>query len=444
MNCSYSNLWKITLPIFSFLLIENIIAFTDTAFLGRVGEAPLAAAAIASLYYVTIFIVGFGFSVGSQIFISHLNGEKNFEKIGAIFNNSIYCLFAMALLGFCFTEFFGQWVFSKMVNSPDVINEVMRYMKWRQFGFFAIFSIIAFRSFYVGIARTKPLAYTSWLMGVVNLVLDYVLVFGKFGFPKMEIEGAAIASTISEFSAVVFFFFYTAKRSRVQKFNLRFSKIDFTQIKKIFGLSGWTMAQQFVYVAMWLLLFSFIESFGERPLAQSNIIKSVLMFVYMPMYAFGATMNTVAGNLLGEGRKSEIMPACVRIMKLQFALVVPALVLLCAFPIEILSVYTDNKEILQGIKMPLFCALFTVPWAIPSITLCNLILGFERTKAIFIMECSVLVLYFGGLFFTVYYLSSFPATWTLDGWYWIILICTNYIYIRKFLLPSKKTKTQTV
>ena len=64
MNCSYSNLWKITLPIFSFLLIENIIAFTDTAFLGRVGEAPLAAAAIASLYYVTIFIVGFGFSVG--------------------------------------------------------------------------------------------------------------------------------------------------------------------------------------------------------------------------------------------------------------------------------------------------------------------------------------------------------------------------------------------
>ena len=443
MDCSYSNLWKISLPIFSFLLIENIIAFTDTAFLGRVSEASLAAAAIASLYYVTVFIIGFGFSVGSQIFISHLNGEKQFAKIGSIFINSVYCLLAMAFLGFCFTSFLGDWIFAKMVNSADVHAEVMRYMQWRKFGFFAIFSIIAFRSFYVGIARTKPLAYSSWLMGIVNLVLDYVLVFGKFGFPKMGIEGAAIASTIAEFSAVIFFFFYTSKRSRVQKFNLRFTRIDFSEIKKIFSLSGWTMAQQFVYVAMWLLLFSFIENFGERPLAQSNIIKSVLMFVYMPMYAFGATMNTVAGNLIGEGRTFEIMPACVRIMKLQFALVIPAIVILCVYPLEILSVYTNNPEILQGIKAPLFCALFTVPWAIPSITLCNLILGFERTKAIFTMEFSVLILYFGGLFFTVYHMASFPATWTLDGWYWMILICTNYIYIRKFLLPQK-TKTHSV
>lgn len=433
MDCSYSNLWKITLPIFSFLLIENIITFTDTAFLGRVNETQLAAASIGGLYYVCIFIIGFGFSIGAQILISHKNGENAFEKIGTIFLNSLYFLLIAAFIGFLLTFFFGEVIFAKMVDSESVLTEVLRYMRWRQFGLFAIFAVIAFRALYVGIADTKVMAYSSWLMGLVNLLLNYGLIFGQFGLPKMEIEGAALASTLSEFSALTLFIVYTLFKVDFKKYGINFSKISLPQIREVLSLSSWTMAQQFIYVAMWMLLFAFIEKFGQHELAQSNIIKSVLMFVYMPMYAFGATMNTVAGNLIGENREFEIPQICKRIIFLQYALTIPAIAILSIFPYEILSVYTDNPTILSGIRIPLYCALFTALCSIPTITVCNLLLAFEKVRAVFTMELSALFLYVAMLYFTVFVIESFSATWTLDAWYWLVMITLYIFYIKRKL-----------
>ncbi len=430
MNCGYSHLWKITLPIFSFLLIENIIAFTDTAFLGRINEVQLAAAAIGSMYYVCIFIVGFGFSVGTQILISHRNGENSFNKIGILFSSSLYFLIVLAILSLLFTKFFGENLFSKMVSSENVLIEVKRYIEWRQWGFFAIFSVIAFRSLYVGIAQTKVLAYSSWVMGGMNLILNYALIFGKFNMPKMEIEGAALASTISEFTALILFIVYTYIRLNRKKYALSFVKIDFHEICDVLKLSSWTMLQQFVYVVMWMLLFAFIERFGQHELAQSNIIKSVLMFIYMPMYAFASTMNTVTGNLIGEKRINEIPTACKRIITLEYLMTIPALVILYAFPITILRVYTDDMSILNDIKPAFFCSLFSVIFGLPSYTLSNVILGFGKTCATFVMELIALFIYIAMLYITVYELNNFPFIWTLDAWYWIILIIFNIVYIK--------------
>ncbi len=436
MDCSYSNLWKITLPIFSFLLIENIITFTDTAFLGRVNETQLAAASIGGLFYVCIFIIGFGFSVGAQILISHRNGEACFEKIGAIFSNSFYFLMIIAVVGFSITHFFGEFIFSKMVSSEAVLKEALRYMSWRKFGLVAIFGVIAFRSLYVGIAQTKVLAYSSWLMGGANFVLNYALIFGKFGLPKMEIEGAALASTLAEFCALGLFIVYTKFRLDTKKYAISFSKFNFLQIKRVLTLSSWTMAQQFIYVAMWMILFVFFEKFGQHELAQSNIIKSVLMFVYMPMYSFGATMNTVTGNLIGENRAREIPRVCCKIMALQYSIVIPAIVVISIFPYEILGVYTDDFAILSGIRNPLYCALFTAICSIPTITVCNLLLAFERTKAVFFIEFWSLFLYVAMALLTVYKLESFAATWTLDAWYWLIVIASYLVYIKRTMKRS--------
>jgi len=418
------------LPIFSFLLIENIISFMDTAFLGRVNETQLAAASIGGLYYVCVFIIGFGFSVGSQILISHRNGEGNFQKIGTLFSSSLYFMLIIAGASLLFTAFCGEYLFGIMVKSPDVLHEVLRYIKWRQWGFFAIFGVISFRSLYVGITKTKVLAYSSWAMGGINFLLNYALIFGKCGMPKMEIEGAALASTISEYTALLILVVYTFIKLNRKQYGLSFKKINISEIVEVLKLSTWTMAQQFVYVVMWMLLFSFIERFGQHELAQSNIIKSVLMFVYMPMYAFGATMNTITGNLIGENNISQIPQVCKKILVLEYALTIPFIIILSAFPIEILSIYTDNLTILHGIKPAFFCALMSVILGLPSYTLCNVILGFGKTYATFIVEFISLFFYIGALYLTVYVFRSFPATWTLDAWYWILLIILDLIYIK--------------
>ena len=100
---SYKQIWTITFPILISLIMEQMIGMTDTAFLGRVGEIELGASAIAGVYYLAIFMMAFGFSIGAQILIARRNGEGNYKEIGPIFYQGIYFLLAMAVILFTFS-----------------------------------------------------------------------------------------------------------------------------------------------------------------------------------------------------------------------------------------------------------------------------------------------------------------------------------------------------
>ncbi len=90
---SYRRIWAVSWPLIIGLLAENIVGVVDTAFLGHVSDLDLAASAIASTFYVIMFIVGMGLGTGTQILIARRNGEKNHDKIGGIFENSLYLVF---------------------------------------------------------------------------------------------------------------------------------------------------------------------------------------------------------------------------------------------------------------------------------------------------------------------------------------------------------------
>ena len=95
---TYKDIWLIAYPILISLIMEQMIGITDTAFLGHVGEIELGASAIAGVYYLAIFMIGFGFTVGSQILIARRNGEGNYRAIGNIFYQGIYFLMLMLSL----------------------------------------------------------------------------------------------------------------------------------------------------------------------------------------------------------------------------------------------------------------------------------------------------------------------------------------------------------
>ena len=84
MNITYISIYKTSLPVLVSLLMEYLIGFTDTAYLGRVGETELAASAIAGTYYMIIYMIGFGFSIGAQILIAQYNGNQQYKEAGKI------------------------------------------------------------------------------------------------------------------------------------------------------------------------------------------------------------------------------------------------------------------------------------------------------------------------------------------------------------------------
>ena len=93
---SYKQIWFIAYPILISLVMEQLIGMTDTAFMGRVGEVELGASAIAGVYYMTFYMIAFGFSLGAQIIMGRRNGEGNYAKIGPIFYKGTYFLLGVA------------------------------------------------------------------------------------------------------------------------------------------------------------------------------------------------------------------------------------------------------------------------------------------------------------------------------------------------------------
>lgn len=203
---TYSNrqIWQIAYPILISLVMEQLIGMTDTAFMGRVGEIELGASAIAGVYYLAIFMLGFGFSVGAQILIARRNGEGNYKMIGGIFYQGLYFLLFMAVVMFVLSHLFSSSVLGELVVSPRICEAAVSYINWRVFGFFFSFAAVMFRAFFVGTTQTKTLTLNSVVMVLSNILFNYILVFGKWGMPALGIVGAAIGSSLAELVSLLF------------------------------------------------------------------------------------------------------------------------------------------------------------------------------------------------------------------------------------------------
>lgn len=120
MRFTNRQILKITFPVLLSLMMEQLIGLTDTIYLGHVGEVELGASAIAGIFYLTIFMVGFGFSIGAQVLIARRNGEGNLAGIGPIFMQGMWFLLGMAVLFFGVSRALAPWLLGYLIESRAI------------------------------------------------------------------------------------------------------------------------------------------------------------------------------------------------------------------------------------------------------------------------------------------------------------------------------------
>ena len=176
--------------------------------------------------------------------------------IGSIFYQGIYFLLGMALVMFTLSRLFSPWILSHLVASPRICEAAVSYINWRVFGFFFSFVAIMFRAFFVGTTQTKTLTLNSIVMVMSNVVFNYILVFGKLGFPALGIAGAAIGSSLAELVSMLFFIIYTTRRIDCARYGLnQLVSFRWTELKRIMNVSLWTMIQNAISISTWFLFF---------------------------------------------------------------------------------------------------------------------------------------------------------------------------------------------
>ena len=423
----YTNkeIWNVSYPIFLGLLAQNIINVTDTAFLGRVGEVELGASAMGGLFYICVFTIAFGFSIGSQILIARRNGEGRYKDVGPVMIQGGTFLLGLAVLMFGLTHLLAPSVVRLLISSDSIFDATMEFLNWRIFGFFFAFINVMFRALYIGITRTKVLTMNAVVMALVNVLLDYILIFGKFGMPEMGIKGAAIASVMAEAASLAF-----------KKFGLNhWQKIDFSLLGRILSISCFTMVQYFLAMATWFVFFIAIERLGQRELAIANIVRSIYIVMLIPVQALSTTTNSLVSNLIGAGGIAHVM----RLIWMSFFIMIVCVAIVVLFPHAMLSVYTNEQALLVESVPSLYVIAVAMVIASVANVYFNAISGTGNTQAALILEMGTLV------FYTLYILwigmvvkAPVSVCFSIEVVYYSLLLLSSVIYLKKAKWQNKK------
>ena len=440
MQYSNKDIWDVSYPILLALLAQNVINVTDTAFLGHVGEVELGASAMGGLLYICIFTVAFGFSTGSQIMIARRNGEGRYRDVGPVMMQGCLFLLAMAAVIFGLFRWSMPTIVRVLISSDNIYDATCEFLHWRMFGFFFSFVNVMFRALYVGITRTKVLTMNAIVMAVVNVFLDYALIFGHFGFPEMGVKGAAIASVLAEAASFVFVVVYTWLYVDLKKYGLNhWPQWDMVLLGRILSISCFTMVQYFISMATWFVFFMAVERLGERELAIANIVRSIYIVLLIPVQALSTAANTLVSNLIGAGGIGSVMMLMKKIAKVSFVIVLLCVILMVIFPRLFLSVYTNEPALLsESIPSIYVIGVAMLVAAVANIYF-NGISGTGNTQAALWLETSTLIVY-GIYIFCVGWWIQAPVSicFTTEILYYTLLLIASLIYLKKAKWQNKK------
>lgn len=433
VDYSYKQIWRVAYPILVSLLMEQMIVLTDTAFMGRVGEVELGAAAIAGVFYMVIFMAGHGFCVGTQILIARRNGERRYGEVGQVFYQGLYFLMALAAVLFVVCQMYADEILSMMISSPNILAKAEDYIHWRVYGFFFAFAGGMFRSFYVGTTQTKTLTLNSIVMVLSNVVFNYVLVFGKCGLPALGIAGAAIGSSLAELVSLVFFIGYTRAKIDCRHFGLsRFPALDIKRQRSILSVSMWVMVQSFVSLSTWFIFFVYIEHLGEESLAIANLARNISGLPFMMVIAFASAASSIVSNMIGAGQTDKVALAIRRHIWLAYLCVVPLLLVVVAFPQMFIRIYTDIPQLIDAAVPTVWvmCSAYTV--LVPANVLFSSVSGTGDTRMAFWLEMAALVFYMIYNTWVVYIMRvDVMWAWTAEIVYGSLMFAFCGAYMRR-------------
>ena len=413
---------------------QNVIALSDSVFLYHRSEDDFATIGFVGVFYLVIAAIGFGFSKGGQIMIARRMGEGAFGEVGRTFYAMVYFELALALVLFLFMEFGIYYFFSLFVDSDIIFYKSLEYLDYRKYGVFFAYVGVAIIALYTGIARPVFIVVDTAILAIVNIILNYALIFGKWGFPEMGIAGAGLASTIAEAVAFLVFLLYVGfdKQSHAMRL-FHLPSIDWTLIKTQFRLGSPIVAQAVVGLGSWFVFFGIVENLGERPLAITNLVRMVYLVLSIPCWGFSSGVNTLVSNLIGAGRKDEVFAVIWKTAKICFLFTMVLTLPVAIFPEAILYPLLGSSDMsLITDARPIFWVLVGIltVFSIGGVFF-NGLAGTGATYFGLKVQLICAILYLAYIYIVVEFTNGgLPWAWASEIFYWILIVSITIWYLR--------------
>jgi putative MATE family efflux protein len=435
VEISNRQILKIALPITLALLVPQLNFVANTVFLGQLGETELGTAGITGVYYLVFALVGNGLNAGLQALIARRAGENRPEEIGKMFSQSIWLALFFAAAAILISYIIMPSFYSAALSIPRVRDDATSFMKIRIWGLPFLYLFQMGNAMLVGTNNSRYMKYGFIIEAVLNIVLDYTLIYGHWGMPKLGFNGAAVASVIAEFTGMVIVFsiiFY-------KKFNRRFSlfahwRFNSSLAGLIFRQSSPLVLQFVLSVSAWLLFYILIEHYGagnERPLAISNTMRNVFAVFGIFIWAFANTSNAMVSNIIGQGKKDKVLYLISKITILSAAFTTILCTLVNIFPHLFLSIYSPDKDFINdAVPVLRMVTLGMVVMSVATVWL-NAVTGTANTRINLLIEIIAIVFYSIYIYLVLHvWKLSLVWAWASELLYWAFIFTSSYIYLQ--------------
>ena len=383
-HADIKKLIKISLPILLAQIAQNSMGLADTIMAGRVSSTDMAAISVGASIWMPLVLFGQGLLLALPPTISYLNGSGQRHRIAHQVRQGIWLVLGVSiplglLIYFCEIPLQYMQMESKM---SDLARDYLHAMLW---GLPAYLMLINFRCLNDGIAKTKPAMVITFLGLLLNIPLNYIFIYGKFGMPAFGAVGCGIATAIVNWAMCLMMMFYSYTNAQERSLKVFSQLIEMPNpktLKKLLRLGLPIAIALCCEVALFALTSLMLSPLGSTVVASHQITLNTSSFIFMFPLSIGMATTILVGQALGAGSPQNAKKMSYAALLLGLTVTIITALITIFFRYEIASIFvTDEIVIAMAANLLLFAALYQFSDTIQMVV-GGILRGYKDTKII--------------------------------------------------------------
>lgn len=438
---------KLAIPVILGMLGHQVVALVDNIMVGQLGTAELAAVSLGNSFMFIAMSVGIGFSTAITPLVAEADGEGNRFKGKSSFKHGLFLCTVTGILLFGVLMIFKPLMYS-MGQPAEVVDLAMPYLNLVAVSLIPMIVFQAFKQFSDGMSMTKYPMYATIVANLVNVVLNYIFIFGKFGAPALGVVGAAIGTLVSRIVLVLLLWYLLSKHERTRFFvlGIKLFSLKKPMLKKLLNL-GFPSALQMLFEmgiftsAVWLS-----GILGKNPQAANQIALNLASMTFMVSMGFSVTSMIRVGNQKGLRKYKDLRRVAISNFMLTTVLSVIFALGFIVFNSDLPKIFldydnqelfADNYEVVKlASQLLIIAAIFQLADSLQVVALGTL-RGMQDVKIPMYMT---LIAYWIIGFPISYYLSMYTSLKSMGIWIGLLagLTASSVMLFTRFNYLSRK------
>ncbi|WP_338359531.1 MATE family efflux transporter [Yeosuana marina] len=403
--------WQLAAPVMLGMLGHSFVGFADNVMVGQLGTAELAAVSLGNSFMFIAMSLGIGFSTAITPLTAEADAEQNFVKGKSAFKHGLFLCTVLGISLFLLV-FFAKPLMHLMKQPTEVVDLASPYLDLVAFSLIPLIVFQAFKQFSDGLSMTRFPMYATLLGNVVNVGLNYLLIFGKFGFPELGIVGAAYGTLASRFVMVAYLWYLLKGKEKSKAFvtNIKFFVLDTFMLRKIMNLGTPSAMQMFFEVAIFTVAIWLSGTLGKNPQAANQIALNLSSMTFMVATGLSVAAMVRVGNQKGQQNYFELRRIAFSIFLFGLLFAISFALIFFVFNNQLPKLYVDfndtknlldNTEVIEiASKLLIAAAIFQISDSIQVIFL-GALRGLQDVKIPTLIT------------FVSYWIVGFPVSWFL-------------------------------